>query len=346
MRQGAAASDGANKEHDDQLLCLTKSEVAAKLTAENRPKKRLTRVTVPSTASTEFRTRMPIVTGSDDQFARFASLDCHKLCFHNTTTKDDPFIQLEFISMNDGHHAYDKVLQISGENDPYLMTTLRDPVDYCMANYKRRAFWDGKFDGIKDLHFEEWLQQVPWRANQMTRMMGRSHGDLRVLTGIMDPIVTEELQADVYMKEQNTLGEKSQVLQKAWERLQQMQWFGLFHRLSESMELLAFTFCADTEKLLQYYTRPSPPTSHLDKLQSRVVGEISDEEKERLVTEILKRNQLDVILLERAEALLDERLEEMHKAKENGVLCRFAGTVDVTCDKSGDDDRNDAREEL
>ena len=217
-------------------MCLTRSEIAAKLIAagEMTPKKRLTRVTVPSTASTEFRTRMPIVTGSDEAFPRFASLSCpdddtRKLCFHQTTTTtaaapstDNPFVQLEFISMNDGHHAYDKVLQLAANDEhdenPYLMTTLRDAVDYSVANYKRRAFWDGPFPNIKELQFEEWLRQVPWRANQMTRMIGRSDGDERVLTRIVDPIITEELQADVYMKQQNELGVDSEILQTAWER--------------------------------------------------------------------------------------------------------------------------------
>jgi hypothetical protein len=182
-------------------------------------------------------------------------------------------------------------------------------------------------------------------------MIGRSDGDAeRVLTRIVDPIITEKLQADVYMKQQNELGVDSEILQTAWERLQQMQWFGLFHRLRESMELLTFTFCADTNELLRYYTRPSPPPpptdNNLDKLlTSRIVGDIAKEEKERLLKEILERNRLDVILLERAEALFNERLEEMRKAKENGILCRFAGTVDVTC--GGDDNDSDgAREEL
>jgi hypothetical protein len=108
---------------------------------------------------------MPIVTGSSDEaFPRFASLSCpdddtHKLCFHQTTTTttaaassaDNPFVQLEFISMNDGHHAYDKVLQMANDENPYLMTTLRDAVDYSVTNYKRRAFWDGPFPNIKEL---------------------------------------------------------------------------------------------------------------------------------------------------------------------------------------------------
>lgn len=377
-KEDAAASEEASTNNNDndmrqnteqrqQLLCLTRSEIAAELVlaaGRNDTKKRLTRVTVPSTASTEFRTRMPIVTGSDEAFPRFASLsscpDSRKLCFHQTTnttttaSTDNPFVQLEFISMNDGHHAYDKVLQLAANDEhdenPYLMTTLRDAVDYSVANYKRRAFWDGPFPNIKELQFEEWLRQVPWRANQMTRMIGRSDGDERVLTRIVDPIITEELRANVYMKQQNELGVDSEILQTAWTRLQQMQWFGLFHRLRESMELLAFTFCADTNELLKYYTRPSPPPTdgdnNLDKLTSRIVGgDIGKEEKERLLTEILERNRLDVILLERAEALFNERLDEMRKAKDNGILCRFAGTVDVTC--GGDDNDSDGdREEL
>jgi len=318
------------KKDDQDFVCLTKTEIAARLAKNDRLKKRLTRVTNPSTASTEFRTRMPIVQGQGD-YERYKSFACEKLCFHNTS-KDDPFVELDFISMNDGHHPYDKVLQMAQEEDPYLMTTLRDPVDYAVKNYKRRVFWDAPVEGLKELSFLEWMEQIPWRHNQFTRMMGRENGDTRVVKSIMDPKPTDELREDVYMKQQNELGAESEILKTAWERLsKELHWFGLFHRLPESMKLLGYTFCADTDALLEYYKRPSPPEAHVDKLKPSLVGDMSDDEKEKMVEEILQRNQLDIILFERAEALFDERLEEMKEAQKKGILCKFAGTVDVTC---------------
>lgn len=344
---------GAEDVSEFTQYCLDQDEVAARLSAaETRATKRLTRVTNPSTASTEFRKNMPIVQANGDEYTRFSSYSsCNKLCFSSPRDDEeevDPFVVLDFRSENDGHHPYDVVLQMANKEDdpsPYLMTTLRDTVDYTMTNYKRRHFWDAPVENIKAMDFREWLDTCKWRTNQFTRMMGRDTGDTRVLTRIVDPTPTQELLADEYMTEQNELGEDSIVLQRAWQRLSQdLHWFGLFHRLPESMELLAYTFCADSAKLQEFYQRSAGPSNDVDKLQSRHVGDISDKEKEELVQEILRRNQLDKILLERAEQLFDERLEEMKQAKQKGILCKFGGAVEVTC---GDDDENDgAHQEL
>lgn len=67
---------------------------------------------------------------------------------------------------------------------------------------------------------------------------------------------------------------------------------------------------------------------------------------EALVQEILQRNQLDAILFERAESLFDERLEEMREAKASGILCKFGGTVKVTCAAAAGVSGEGAREEL
>lgn len=333
-----AVASSAESSLVDETICLDKTDIAARLASNDRLTKRITRVTIPSTASTEFRKNMSIVQGHGD-FERYKSFACEKLCFHSLSN-DDPFVELEFLTYNDGHHAYDRVLQLAEEPDPYLMTTLRDPIEYVIKGYTRRSFWDAPTANIKEMTLEEWLDQVPWRANQLTRMMGRENGDERVLQGIVDPEPNEDLQTDEYMKAQNSLGADSQVLQKAWERLsKELHWFGLFHRLPESMELLGFAFCADTDKLLEAYQSPSSTRTHTDLLTLKVVGqELTESEKEEIIQEIAKRNQLDLILFERAEDLFDQRLEEMKEAKRNGILCNFAGTVQVTC---ADDDSHE-----
>ena len=326
----------------EETVCLFKADIADRLASNDRLKKRLTRVTNPSTASTEFRKNMGIVQGQGD-FERYKSFDCEKLCFTSAVgTEDDPFVELEFISANDGHHAYDRVLQMAQEEGPYLMTTLPDPIDYAIKGYDRSYFWDAPTEGIKDMGFREWLDKVPWRANQFTRMMGRENGDMRVLQSIVDPEPNDDLLKDVYMKEQNGLGAESEILAKAWERLsKELHWFGLFHRLRESMELLGYTFCADTDKLLEFYKRPAPPQKHTDMLLPNYIGEeLTEPEKEELVQEIAKRNRLDMILFERAETLFVQRLEEMREAKKNGIICKFAGTVQVTCADGSHEEKN------
>lgn len=260
------------------------------------------------------------------------------LCFKNSTSDNDPFVSLDFSKHGDGHYPYDLVMKRVFAKDAYMMTTLRDPINYAQKFYRVRKIFDKPSTHIHDLSFHQWQSQTPWRNNQMTRMIGRADGDNRVMKHIMKPQATD----DKYMQEQNNLGEDSEILKRAWERLsEKMVWFGLFHRLTDSMELLAFTTCAAADELVKGYNdKPlEKGTAQLSIWFAGVDANFpeDDAEKKEILEELQKRNKLDLILLARAEELFDRRLEEMREAKARGVICNFMGTVEVTCGETDDE---------
>jgi len=312
---------------DDETFCLSKSEISSRLDSETRPSRRVVRVTIPATASTKIRSDMPTVLGKS--VARYSSAVCDTLCFTSSSDENDPFVSLEFNAMNDGHYPYDTVIsRFNRDGASYMLTTVRNPVQYAHKFYRVRKHFDSPSKEIHDLTFREWLHKSPWRTNQMTRMLGRENNNELVMIKSIDP----PSMADEYMTEQNALGEDSPVLQMAWKRLSEnFLWYGLFHRLKESIELLAFTTCVDPDLLTKSYH---------DRALKQGTAQISsgngfpeeESEREELLKEVLDLNRLDTILLERAEILFNERFEEMKAAKARGVICNFAGTVEVTCE--------------
>lgn len=329
--------------------CVTKDEIQRIMSSsDERATKALTNVPrFPGTASTKLMRDMEAM-NTTGRYRSYLSSEggCDYLCFDAPWgCEDDPFVQLTK-SFTGVHSPWDEAMQYK-DNSSYKITTIREPFQYARKFYTFRKSWDQSAAFPPELTFSEWMKIAPWRSNQMTRMLGRENLDKRVMPKSMldSPDIGER--SDRYIQEQNKLGEDSEILAKAWDRLKEYTWFGIFHRLKESYELLAFVFCFDDgwgfEKdqilneggnsrraVVENVKNQGTGRKVLKLMQEK--GQIDiNENIDKIAEELTERNQLDLILLERAEALLDERLREMKDAKANGTLCRFMNTVDVTC---------------
>lgn len=109
-------------------------------------------------------------------------------------------------------------------------------------------------------------------------------------------------------------GVESDLYKEAEARLLDMEFFGVFDRLSESYELLAYTFCWNWDE-----------TDFTDRGLSRhdKRGTALDNISRREVERIRARNSLDVALFEVAERVFDERLANMRYEKAQGYRCHL-----------------------
>lgn len=348
----------------------------------DRPSRDLTSVRIPGTASTKLNHDVNFIRGSSERFRSFLAEDgCEALCFHHSDRRDgdeggresddgddehvkrqhapaaavatsqvvvDPFVRFTG-EMQKSHLTYDAFIKDYDEEDdfdaPFLLTQIRDPIQYARKFYTARGMFDLEAKFPKDITFEEWIDLAPWRTNQMTRMLGRENMDQRLVPGndlIVSPPANDR--DDAYMQHQNSLGGDSPILQKAWERLStRFAWFGLFHRLAESYELLAFTFCTSEDwgdrgasESEKYKYRGMELLEYMRKrreggLDPTKKGRASRKKLQEIHARLLEINALDVILLRRAEELFDKRIKEMREMKERGVKCKFMREVEVTC---------------
>ena len=109
-------------------------------------------------------------------------------------------------------------------------------------------------------------------------------------------------------------GVESELYKVAEARLLDMEFFGIFDRLTESYELLAYTFCWNWEETMftdRGLTRHDKRGTALDNISRKEVDRIK------------MRNSLDVALFELAERVFDERLANMRYEKAQGYRCRL-----------------------
>jgi hypothetical protein len=92
-------------------------------------------------------------------------------------------------------------------------------------------------------------------------------------------------------------------IQTALNRLKDMPFFGLMHRLTESYELMGFHHLYFPVTTKARATKKPRPV---------------DEELQRVVDQYFV---LDTLLLREAEKLFDEMVSDMRRKKEQGVLC-------------------------
>ena len=253
-------------------------------------------------------------------------------------------------------HVADQRQQKMGSDEVgeyYMITTLRDLGSYAYKWYSFRRVWDAVKPELVSLTFEEWIDEAPWRHNVLTRMLGSNDDRLAMPKNLLYTKV-ESLGAasignsnylntflkDEYMQRQNELGpEESEIYAIAVERLENMVHFGLFHRLSDTWKLMEHTFCWAMG--YQNY-RPDKEITGINALKIKLypgvaADGIDETEVTRIWNKLKDRNQLDLALMKEAERIFDERLEQMTREKEDGILCNFLRKVEVRCEDDGED---------
>ena len=244
--------------------------------------------------------------------------------------------------------------------DFFVITTLRELGSYAYKWYAFRRTWDAVKPELADATFEEWIDEAPWRHNVLTRMLGaeedrlampknllytkvgfESLGAANMGHGGQNSDTLEVFLRDEYMQRQNELGpDESEIYAKAVERLRNMVHFGLFHRLSDSWRLMEHTFCW---KMGYQNYRPDKEIIGYSALKAKlfpgVAGDSIDSEAEltRIWNKLKERNRLDLALMEEAERIFDERMDQMKRDREDGILCNFLRKVEVMCEDTGED---------
>lgn len=277
---------------------------------------------------------------------------CPTLCFNFDDEEQDmqdlPFVMFTG-RLQQSHIPYDTVIDRVFDGDEemmsnFMVTVVRCPYQYARKMFLSRKAFDREAPNYHNLSFGEWIEKATWRSNQMTRWLGRVDQDKSIWHSnnmIQSPPEYETFD-DSYVISQNSLvahGQESELLERAWQRLQKMAWFGVFDRLRESYDLLSFTFCRDGWDGKIFYEEEKNTATGKDILRfmrdDRKGGldeSTTDEELDRFETLITERNQLDIVLLERANKVLDERLKQMRDMKSRGVKCYFLRRIEVTCD--------------
>jgi len=220
-------------------------------------------------------------------------------------------------------------------------TILRDPAKYHYKDYKVGSapdwkdrgvcrVWDDAASAGKDTYgfacrkdecssvdaessgwcldgdFNSYIRFAHHRWNIFTRMLAGT------INPKHDPVMyyehVEAMHSGIFTREmavtQNEQGADAPDYKKAVQRLEQMPYFSIFERMSESVELLCFTFCYDCSKLGFEY-------------KPKKRAEVPDD----VVEEVNTYHPLDFMLYKHADALFSERIEWMRKAKAGGVQC-------------------------
>ncbi len=198
------------------------------------------------------------------------------------------------------HTNYD-ILQKFGQD--ILFTTIRHPEQTILSHYKDRDQFDWTYKtlypqtNLSTVSVEEWATNAWYRHNLFvktfatpTQLIFRMHKESDIAP----------------TKEENdyqiSLGEDSTWLQIALQRLEEMPFFGLFHRLDESFELFGFHLCVPVESFRNRNKHDRVPSSELRDI-------------------VKKYYELDIILFEKAESLFDQLVLDMRKKKERGMMC-------------------------
>lgn len=319
----------------------------------------LGRLRFPGTASTRQHEQFRQYEQTDLRYSGVAKANhcpTNDLCFKptNNTKQTSPSLSLQQIHLTGfgSHTSYDAVESTlqhvanqEGVTDFYMITTLREPGQYARKWYAFRQTWDAILPELQKATFEEWIDMAPWRMNVLTRMLGAQPDRLAMPKSLIytKSGVTsggrsnangnheDVLLKDEYMIQQNELGPKhSEVYATAVERLNGMVHFGLFHRLSETWQLMEHTFCWTMG--YQSY-RPDKAITGFDAIKKQETDEAT---AARIWAKLQEKNQLDIALIEEAERIFDERLEKMRREKADGIICNFLNRIEVRCADGGD----------
>jgi hypothetical protein len=116
-----------------------------------------------------------------------------------------------------------------------------------------------------------------------------------------------------------------------------MAFFAILERYDESAELFAHTFCFN--RALIGYLPTAEKKMHEGRKESQqlLVTGASDASEQRVIFDrVAELNRLDVALYTHALSVFDERVIQMRRDQENGIICRhYLGDLEncaIKCD--------------
>ena len=159
---------------------------------------------------------------------------------------------------------------------------------------------------LSSLTFSEYIHSAFWRWNYFTRSLLDHHYRSLWLRYLEDDNFTWHEAAAL-----NEIGSPQalKLLSSAKLTLEKsFSFIGVAHRIQESLELFAFTFCISPENLVIPHEK--------EKLEHVV---LSEEE----IKTFEMNNRLDTLLFEYIEEIFDLRMKKMRTAKQFGYNCQF-----------------------
>jgi hypothetical protein len=200
-------------------------------------------------------------------------------------------------------------------------TILRKSGLFVMSQYTMRQNWDRRFPefnpnatALANISIEEWVDKAWWRHNLFTKMLATDTTQLIWVQGnvgrdIMKehPVLPSKNESDT----ENELGKDSDWFKMALSNLEEMPFFGLHHRLTDTFELMGFRLCFPVFEKEHTFQRQK--TRFMSKTLEEIVN---------------RRFKLDMLLLEAAEPIFDEMVADMRRKKAQGMLCDLSFVLD------------------
>lgn len=209
-----------------------------------------------------------------------------------------------FESLKYRHKQHNNYETLRSSGNGIVFTTLRDPGQVVLSQYGMRTVWDRLWDvvhhdmSLSNVEVVDWVERAWWRHNLGTKILSTNTRVIWASQHQSPDIVPTKEEND----HENSLGERSGWLHTAIQHLHSMPAFALMHRLEESFELYSFTFCV---------------SGHVKWREGKKPREVSDE-LQALVERYFK---LDLLLLEEAEKIFEERIAHMRQLKQKDWLC-------------------------
>ena len=204
------------------------------------------------------------------------------------------------------HANYNKISQ----HAEIPFTIFKQPYWTMHSHYIMRKMWDVVYEKaypgslVSNVTMPVWIETAWWRHNLFVKMLAT---DTDLIWSSRATTASALVPARHESDSENALGEQSTWLQTALQRLEIMPVFGLHHRLRESFELFGFRLCFPVS--MKYFNKKRFPQANVQVLVDR-------------------HNQLDNLLLQRAEARFDEMIRDMRQKKAKGILCDLGAVLD------------------
>ena len=157
---------------------------------------------------------------------------------------------------------------------------------------------------LTETTFDEYITLIYYKWNTWTRALAADFYPRHSTIDTTSDDITLD-RARLLQEE----GTPSPLFREAWKNLNSLHFFGMYHRLEETLELLYYTFCFNEE----LYPFKFSPRDH-SKFPEITL------DQQLLLEEV---HALDYIIFRHAEQVFEERIEQMRREKAMGFQCNF-----------------------
>ena len=174
-----------------------------------------------------------------------------------------------------------------------------------------------KFNSKNETTLVDYIEESHYRWNLFARGLYGDLGRHIFIASSMEDANITRVEAEKRREE----GLNSDLYIVAKQRLESLAHISIFERMSDSIELLCWTFCWNKDEIPFTYKKPHVYLERDDLTQEEIEA-------------FEKYHNIDVQLYKDALELFDKRFNEMKAQKEKGIMCNLQITCPVTIDTS------------